>query len=232
MATKKKYYGKEFEKKMTELKGGHKGVELTKGNRLPHGYEIVKGADKTKDYSKGKKKIVGLKKGHRLAHGYETEKGAKNKKYGKGGGFGKENTEMVANQNKAIKHHTEELKKILDSGINAPAWVVAKVGRAANDLSDVTHYLDGEKMETGGGVGYEILDDLKYDSFDKGGNMDSDEKMFCASIANRYLKVGDFVTENNLHIVREEDLKKAIEENMDSYSEEGKAIAKSVLSKI
>jgi hypothetical protein len=89
-----------------------------------------------------------------------------------------------------------------------------------------------KKYATGGGVGYEILDDLKYNSYGKGGNMDSDEKMFCASIANRYLKVGDFVTENNLHIVREEDLKKAIEENMDSYSEEGKAIAKSVLSKI
>jgi len=586
MATKNKFYGKDFQKKMDELKGGHKGVELTKGNRLPRGYEIVKGADKNHDYSQGKKKVVGLKKGYRLAHGYVATKGAKNKKYedggvfedeeyadggrlttnedliksflttkdnkkvgnlltkynsetdevflinystiiakkkksqvtistkkysvtttkiqnmikrmaeqnglivksieefanggmmgekrvriikdynfdgyfkivddsfngkvlednirgvnnailiaedkgydivsvdiyendddeddskyAKGGNFGEENTEMVANQNKAIKHHTEELKKILESGIQAPAWVVAKVGRAANDLSDVTHYLDGEKMAnggmmakggkikkgdigksgtqygytlkeyeenaeknglfvspkewwksiegkkytdslgrtqtignyaqdesremrlygyhiaigmdlgsdkipasarkyvidnnltkeeqkyatgggvkenslylelsnidhtrvikwmsnqfdseswgitksgsgyiidtiklsktevedlmyylkqqnyiskyaTGGGVGYEILDDLKYDSYAKGGNMDSDEKMFCDSIKNRFIE-----KENPTN----EELKKAIQENMDSYSDEGKAIAKSVLSKI
>ena len=103
MATKKKYYGKEFEKKMTELKGGHKGVELTKGNRLPHGYEIVKGADKTKDYSKGKKKIVGLKKGHRLAHGYETEKGAKNKKYARGGFAGDFNFNKLEDYENEIK---------------------------------------------------------------------------------------------------------------------------------
>ena len=171
-----------------------------------------------------------------------------------------------------------------------------------------------KKMANGGGVGYEILDDLKYKSFGKGstikggsvveykvgdfvrfklndpdvmlgdmselgykngdivsakivylekegnglncdvktskgtiwnidssefieekangGNMDSDEKLFCASIANRFLKIGDVVTENNLHIVEKSHLKKAIEENMDSFSDEGRNIAKSVLSKI
>lgn len=72
-----------------------------------------------------------------------------------GGSFTNENAHMVLNQNHQIKHHTEELGKIVDENTHVPAWVVTKVSDAANDLSDATHYLDGEKskMENGGGVG-------------------------------------------------------------------------------
>jgi len=77
-----------------------------------------------------------------------------------GGSFGNENAQMVLNQNNQIKHHAEELGKIVDENTHVPAWAVTKVSDAANDLSDVTHYLDGEKnkMSKGGGVGrnYEI----------------------------------------------------------------------------
>ena len=64
-----------------------------------------------------------------------------------------ENKEMVLNNNKQISHHTKELPNAV-KGKNVPAWVVAKVNRSASDLSDATHYLEGEnKMKTGGGVG-------------------------------------------------------------------------------
>jgi hypothetical protein len=74
--------------------------------------------------------------------------------YEKGGFIFNENAEMVLNQNHQIKHHTEELGSMVNEKTHVPAWVVSKVSDAANDLSDATHYLDGEnnKMENGGEV--------------------------------------------------------------------------------
>ena len=54
-------------------------------------------------------------------------------------GFGNENALMVMNNNKQIKHHTEELNNVVNSDTEVPAWVVAKVNRSASDLSDATH---------------------------------------------------------------------------------------------
>lgn len=71
----------------------------------------------------------------------------------KGGAIqGEENAEMVMNQNLQIRHHTEELEEILKSGKQVPAWVVSKVSRAADSMSDATHYLEGtpDKMARGG----------------------------------------------------------------------------------
>ena len=74
------------------------------------------------------------------------------KKFAKGGKVD-ENAEMVLNQNTQIKHHTEELKSVVKAGAEVPAWVVAKVNRSANDISDATHYLQGEtKMAKGGNI--------------------------------------------------------------------------------
>jgi hypothetical protein len=72
--------------------------------------------------------------------------------YRKGGSIADENSNMVRSQNKAISHHTEELETQLNKGKETPAWVVSKVSRASNDLSDVTHYLEGEKMADGGNI--------------------------------------------------------------------------------
>jgi hypothetical protein len=73
------------------------------------------------------------------------------------GGEVNENAHMVMNQNHQIKHHTEELGNIVTENTHVPAWVVAKIADAANDLSDATHYLDGEndenlRYEKGGAV--------------------------------------------------------------------------------
>ena len=66
-------------------------------------------------------------------------------KYAKGGEVGfDENRQMVLNNNKQIRHHTEELPRAVKGNKHIPAWVVSKVGRSASDLSDVTHFLEGE----------------------------------------------------------------------------------------
>lgn len=57
----------------------------------------------------------------------------------------KENNEMLRNQAKEVKHHVEELSNIINNKTNVEPWVVAKMERASTDLSDITHYLDGEK---------------------------------------------------------------------------------------
>ena len=74
--------------------------------------------------------------------------------YANGGRIEAENKEMVLNNNNQIAHHTKELQSAL-KGKNVPAWVVAKVNRSATDLSDATHYMEGENKSyaDGGGVG-------------------------------------------------------------------------------
>lgn len=76
------------------------------------------------------------------------------KRFKKGGTTESENAQMVLNQNKQIAHHTEELPNAVKKASHVPAWVVAKVNRSANDISDATHYLDGESsmMAEGGGI--------------------------------------------------------------------------------
>lgn len=64
----------------------------------------------------------------------------------------KENLEMVLSQVKSVQHHADELAKIVKNNPNIEAWVVAKMQRATTDLSDITHYLDGIKMEQGGNI--------------------------------------------------------------------------------
>lgn len=64
-----------------------------------------------------------------------------------------ENKAMVVSQTKEVKHHADELSKVLGKHKNIESWVVGKIERASTDLSDVTHYLDGKKYAKGGGVG-------------------------------------------------------------------------------
>ena len=67
------------------------------------------------------------------------------------GGRVDESTAMVLSQNKAIAHHTEELKKAIAKNKKVEPWVVAKIERASTDISDVTHYLDGKTEYAKGG---------------------------------------------------------------------------------
>ena len=56
-----------------------------------------------------------------------------------------DNQRMIMNQNVQLEHHHEELEDILEDKMPVPAWVVAKMATATESVSDVTHYLDGEK---------------------------------------------------------------------------------------
>ena len=61
---------------------------------------------------------------------------------------------MVLNNNKQIAHHTKEISAAVKNAKNVPAWVVAKVNRSASDLSDATHYMEGqsESYAEGGAI--------------------------------------------------------------------------------
>jgi hypothetical protein len=56
-----------------------------------------------------------------------------------------DNQQMIMNQNVEVEHHHEELEDILENKVPVPAWVVAKMETATQNLSDITHYLDGQK---------------------------------------------------------------------------------------
>lgn len=79
-----------------------------------------------------------------------------------GGSIDNENKLMVANNNKQLRHHTEELENALQNSKHIPAWVVSLVGRATQDISDVTHYLDGT-MQYGLGGEIESGDQFNYE---------------------------------------------------------------------
>ena len=65
------------------------------------------------------------------------------KKMAKGGGVENENKEMVLNNAQQIEHHAEELENAARKAKHIPAWVVAKIYNASSSISDATHYLDG-----------------------------------------------------------------------------------------
>jgi hypothetical protein len=67
-----------------------------------------------------------------------------------GGSIAQGNNEMLESQLKAVEHHAKELSSIVNKNTEVEAWVVGKIERAATDLSDITHYLDGRKFEDGG----------------------------------------------------------------------------------
>lgn len=74
-----------------------------------------------------------------------------------GGSVGKGNQEMLRSNVKAIGHHAKEIGST-GGKKEVEAWVVAKSERAATDLSDITHYLDGKQYAKGGIVVTSIKD--------------------------------------------------------------------------
>lgn len=69
------------------------------------------------------------------------------KRYEHGGSIEDENKQMVLNQAEGFEHHAEELEAAAKKADHIPAWVVAKSQRASTDLSDITHYLDGQNEQ-------------------------------------------------------------------------------------
>lgn len=79
-----------------------------------------------------------------------------------GGNVEKETKEMLVSQIKEVKHHADELSKVVNKNTTIEPWVLAKATRAKTDLSDITHYLDGRKMVRGGNLDSKSLFDLEY----------------------------------------------------------------------
>lgn len=99
--------------------------------------------------------------------GYET-------KYADGGDIANfsDNQRMIMNQNVELEHHHEELEDILEDEVPVPAWVVAKMATATQSVSDITHYLDGQK---------EIMEDQLEEEDDD----DDEDKMEAEDIENK-----------------------------------------------
>jgi hypothetical protein len=78
-----------------------------------------------------------------------------------------DNQQMIMNQNVELEHHHEELEDILKDEMPVPAWVVAKMATATQSISDVTHYLDGEK---------ELMEDEMEDENEEEGEEEDEEE--------------------------------------------------------
>ena len=64
--------------------------------------------------------------------------------YAEGGSIADSNNQMLRSKVKEVKHHADELGRVVKPKTEVEAWVVAKAERSASDLSDITHYLDGK----------------------------------------------------------------------------------------
>lgn len=82
---------------------------------------------------------------------FEKQTGMYLKLFKKGGFVSTQNRDMVLSQLKSIHHHEVELRNSVKTSKDIEAWILSKVGRASNDLSDVTHYLDGRTEYGDGG---------------------------------------------------------------------------------
>lgn len=70
-----------------------------------------------------------------------------NVEYAKGGTLAQENNDMLQSTITEMKHHVDELKSVVSKNTEVEPWVIAKAERASTDLSDITHYLEGEKKK-------------------------------------------------------------------------------------
>jgi len=129
-------------------------VEFAEGGKTPTKYKIFEGYDHFNN--KPLYKVTDNEdyegEWHTNKSDAEKELNELNNSFGEGGNIAKENNEMLHSQAKEAKHHVDELHNILTSKTHIEPWVVAKMERATTDLSDVTHYLDGNKMSNGGTV--------------------------------------------------------------------------------
>jgi len=57
-----------------------------------------------------------------------------------------DDSEMMFSQLESISHHLNEIRKSMKSSEDSPDWVKAKITEAAKQLSDVAHYIQGQKL--------------------------------------------------------------------------------------
>ena len=133
------------------------------------------------------------------------------KKFGKGGETDEEivrsNAYMTLSQIKAVKHHADELNKLVKRDTPIEAWVLSRLERAATYLSDVTHYLDGvmdddyDKYEgymAKGGKLPIVRTQFEEEEFDyEDGGQLSDRRSIVLRIAEMMRSYFDFIKDND-----------------------------------
>ena len=119
--------------------------------------------------------------------------------YRDGGSVEQGNLDMVKNQVVQVEHHAKELMQTLKSNPQVDAWVVAKMDRATSNLSDITHYLEGEQ-----------------NSFADGGVTDSNtyEKV---KVTIRDVDMGGDVVYKGEHFFRKDQLAKKTNEEIGKH---------------
>ena len=108
----------------------------------------------------------------------EDEKGTTMYRSFKSGGEVDESTAMVLSQNKAIAHHTKELKNAISKNEKVEPWVIGKMQRASTDMSDVTHYFDGMTEYAKGGYmadGGQLTEEDYNNAFESKGYLDAED---------------------------------------------------------
>jgi len=116
-----------------------------------------------------------------------------NPSYDLGGSVEEGNLLMLKNQAREFEHHAEELQEVVEKNPRVDAWVVAKAERASSDLSDITHYLEGQ-----------VEMDDEPSSFDNGGTI---PKVFeKVTITIRDVDMGGDVIYKNDHWINKKNL--------------------------
>lgn len=78
-----------------------------------------------------------------------------------GGDIAESNNRMLRSKVKEVKHHADELGRVVKPNTEIEGWVVAKAERSASDLSDITHYLDGQEFADGGQIDEATISNIR-----------------------------------------------------------------------
>jgi len=167
----------------------------------------------------------------------ELFKGLSAGKFYKAGGWteGSENKEMLLNQAEGFEHHAEELESAVKKADYVPAWVVAKSQRASTDLSDITHYLDGENEQRE----EEMEGEEEYGNGGIVGGLTADESIYLyvkkaivQKYREKYLKPAGLLGTPKSKYVEQSLIKKGFLNNAGAITELGKNKAREVDSEI
>ena len=121
-----------------------------------------------------------------------------------------DNKRMLKNQAVEIEHHSEELNNQVNITKQVPAWVIAKMERATTDLSDITHYLDGEnKMADGGSVNGDRYDVVPFGDKFVVVRVYTKKGSYSPTTSLGKLKSGDIIIDFNGQVIRFDDINSA-----------------------
>ena len=121
-----------------------------------------------------------------------------------------DNKRMLKNQAVEIEHHSEELNNQVKITKQVPAWVIAKMERATTDLSDITHYLDGEnKMADGGNVDGDRYDVVPFGDKFVVVRVYTKKGSYSPTTSLGKLKSGDIIRDFNGQVMKFDDINSA-----------------------